>query len=91
DGDVYAGEFRFGRREGKGTYTYAKGESYMGDWLADRMHGRGVYKYSSGKVYDGMWEEDRPHGAGQLTDGNVVTPNDPTNPTPEARERSRTC
>ena len=25
------------RREGKGKYTYAKGEEYEGDWLADRM------------------------------------------------------
>ena len=28
DGDVYEGEFRFGRREGRGKYKYSKGECY---------------------------------------------------------------
>jgi hypothetical protein len=37
DGDIYEGEFRFGRREGRGKYKYSKGECYEVCVLFDRL------------------------------------------------------
>jgi hypothetical protein len=52
------------RREGRGVYSYLKGEKYDGEWYADKMHGRGRYTYATGKVIDGVWRDDKPHGKG---------------------------
>ena len=41
DGDVYEGEFRFGRREGRGKYMYSKGECYE-VCVCERERERGV-------------------------------------------------
>ena len=37
DGDIYEGEFRFGRREGRGKYKYSKGECYEVCVLFDHL------------------------------------------------------
>lgn len=48
--DVYFGEFKDGNTHGRGTYTWANGESYEGDWVdGQRVHGkyqdkRGIYE-----------------------------------------------
>jgi hypothetical protein len=47
------------RREGRGVYSYLKGEKYDGEWYADKMHGRGRYTYATGKVIDGVWRDDK--------------------------------
>ena len=32
DGDVYEGEWRDDKAEGKGTYLHMDGSTYVGDW-----------------------------------------------------------
>ena len=42
NGDVYTGEFKDGKREGKGQLiTKDSKVVYMGDWLDGRKHGHG--------------------------------------------------
>jgi len=49
----YQGEFRNGRRYGKGTYVWANGDAYEGEFADDRPHGTGVYRFASGDRYEG--------------------------------------
>lgn len=65
DGDVYEGDFRFGRREGKGTYRYFKGEKYEGA-LRPRAHppfASVLPNYTT----PGEWYADKMHGRGKYT------------------------
>jgi hypothetical protein len=62
-GDRYEGEFVEDRKEGKGTYTWGRGqwqgERYVGEYLNDLRHGTGTYTWPTGDVYAGPWTEDR--------------------------------
>jgi hypothetical protein len=35
NGDFYDGEWKYGRRNGKGTIKYANGDVYDGKWMYD--------------------------------------------------------
>jgi hypothetical protein len=62
-GDRYAGAFVEDRKEGRGTYTWGRGqwqgERYVGQYLNDLRHGTGTYTWPTGDVYAGPWTEDR--------------------------------
>lgn len=45
---MYEGEFRLGRRNGRGIYTFSKDQTYEGEWCNDRQHGEGIYTKSKG-------------------------------------------
>jgi len=49
----YQGEFRNGRRHGKGTYVWANGDAYEGEFADDKPHGAGMYRFASGDRYEG--------------------------------------
>jgi len=58
-------------RSGKGTYTYANGDTYEGQWSNNLRHGNGTYTYAaSGVRYDGSWVNGRREGDGELVYGN---------------------
>jgi len=42
DGQVYEGEWRDGKRNGKGTNTWPDGNKYEGDWKDDKVEGKGI-------------------------------------------------
>ena len=42
DGDKYDGEYKDGKRNGKGTYTFADGDKYDGEWKDDKGNGLGT-------------------------------------------------
>ena len=64
----YEGDFRAGKKEGRGVKTWANGDRYEGDFADDRKEGRGVYVFGrgpwAGDRYEGDFSQDRRHGIG---------------------------
>lgn len=65
----YTGEFRSGRKHGRGTKRWPWGDSYEGDFVDDRKQGSGIYTWSvdgpwSGEKYNGGFLADRRDGFG---------------------------
>ena len=46
------GQFKDGKKNGKGTYYYANGNKYMGDWVDENRTGQGVFTWPSGDRYE---------------------------------------
>ncbi|ELR20947.1 MORN repeatcontaining protein [Acanthamoeba castellanii str. Neff] len=63
----YDGEFRAGRRHGKGKLRWRNGCIYKGSWKDDMMQGNGSMKWPTGQVYKGGWENNQMHGEGVMT------------------------
>ena len=57
DGDVYEGEWKDDKANGKGTYTHANGARYQGDWRDDKQHGFGIETWPDGAIYEGQYFE----------------------------------
>jgi hypothetical protein len=49
-GHTYIGEFKGGKPNGQGTYTYANGSKYVGEYKDGKRNGQGTYTYA-----DGSW------------------------------------
>ncbi len=65
----YRGDFRAGRKHGKGVKTWPSGDRYEGEFVEDRKHGLGRYIWSArgpsaGESYSGAYLNDRRHGHG---------------------------
>jgi hypothetical protein len=63
----YEGEYKDGKRHGKGNYTNVSGDVYEGEWKDDKYHGKGKYTYATGDSYEGEFEDGKEHGKGKLT------------------------
>jgi hypothetical protein len=77
NGSEYDGEWRGGKRYGRGKMVWADGDTYEGGWSEDKMHGRGKYVFADGGTYEGDWSEDKFHGRGVYThavDGKTFQP-----------------
>ena len=70
DGDIYEGEFKDGKRHGKGKYTFKNGDIYEGEFKNGAKHGKGKYTSANGTIYDGDWENGEKHGQGKCTSAN---------------------
>ena len=55
---VYAGEFRGGKKHGRGVKTWPWGDRYEGGFANDKRSGYGVYFWASGDSYAGPWKDD---------------------------------
>lgn len=66
----YTGEFKDGKQEGHGTYTWNNGDIYEGSWLAGKRNGTGTFTWSNGVKFQGQWESDQRSGPGLVTDKN---------------------
>ncbi|KAL9179048.1 hypothetical protein ACHAXT_000090 [Thalassiosira profunda] len=62
NGDVYEGEVKDGRRNGKGVCRYADGCVYDGEWKDD-LHQWGTMSGING-AYKGEWKDNKMHGTG---------------------------
>ena len=65
--DYYSGEWKLGKKNGKGKYVWRDGNVYDGDWVDSKMHGSGVYTYKKGsscKSYEGSWKDGKKSGKG---------------------------
>ena len=63
-GDKYVGDFKDGKKDGFGTYTWANGDEYGGQFKDDKRDGVGVYTYANGDKYGGIWKDDKKDGEG---------------------------
>lgn len=41
---LFIGEFKNGKRHGKGNYYFSNGDQWEGEWFHDRQHGKGILK-----------------------------------------------
>ncbi|MEP7154895.1 MAG: caspase family protein [Betaproteobacteria bacterium] len=49
----YNGEFKDGKKQGKGLYVWANGDKFEGDFANDQVSGKGKWEFASGDVYTG--------------------------------------
>lgn len=71
DGSTYQGQWRNGKRNGKGKFVDGKTrEEYDGKWMADQRHGRGLCMYPAGHRYEGTWRQGKFHGEGTFFHAN---------------------
>ena len=64
----YHGDFRAGRKHGRGVKIWPNGDRYEGDFVEDRREGGGTYLWGEGpwrgQRYTGGYVSDRRHGHG---------------------------
>ena len=66
---VYSGEFRVGRKHGRGVKTWSWGDRYEGEFADDAKHGAGTYTWGersafAGDRYEGGFANDKRNGYG---------------------------
>lgn len=66
NGDVFIGEFRFGKMKGNGQFKFKSGDQYDGEVQEDQMHGKGKITFSNGDRYIGQFANNNFHGEGIL-------------------------
>ena len=66
EGQVYMGEFKNGKREGRGVYEWSSGSTYEGEWRDNKRDGRGVWRDCNGDVYEGEYKSNRKEGKGVI-------------------------
>ena len=64
NGDIYTGEFNYGKPNGKGAFTYGNGDSYSGTVAEGQRHGSGTYTSAAGNKYVGQFSEGNFEGLG---------------------------
>ena len=60
----YEGEFKNGKREGKGIMYYNSGNRYEGEFKNGKFEGRGIYYYRDGDRYEGEYKNGKKDGKG---------------------------
>ena len=64
----YDGEFKNGKKDGKGTMTYKNEYEYEGDWKDDLREGKGIYINKKTKdKYEGDFKSNKAEGKGIAT------------------------
>ena len=71
----YEGDWKDGKRQGRGVYVTANGDRYEGDFKDGKKHGRGVLVWGSkskwaGDRYEGDFKDDKKHGRGVYVTAN---------------------
>jgi hypothetical protein len=61
------GEFKDGKENGQGTFTWADGNKYVGEFKDGKSNGQGTETYAKGSKYVGMYKDDKRHGQGTYT------------------------
>ena len=63
----YDGEYRDGKRHGRGTMIWANGDRYAGEYRDGKAQGRGTMTWTDGTRYQGEYRDGRLHGRGTMT------------------------
>ena len=63
---MYVGEFRFGKIQGEGQFSFTNGDKYEGSVSENKMHGKGKMTFSTGGHYMGYFSNNQFHGEGVL-------------------------
>jgi len=61
---TYVGQFKHGKREGKGKLSFDDGNYYEGNFTKDKFDGEGYFKFNDGREYKGNWKENEMNGEG---------------------------
>lgn len=64
--DLYIGDFKAGKRFGKGLYVWETGDRYEGYFVDDARMGKGVFVWKNNDKYEGDFENDKRTGNGVL-------------------------
>ena len=67
---TYKGEWKDGKRDGKGVMKYENNREYDGEWKDDKKEGKGIMLYEYNGKYDGYWKNDKKEGKGIYIYGN---------------------
>lgn len=65
NGDYYRGEFKHGKRHGKGKRVNKDGSCYTGQYEEDQPSGKGIITWGDGETYEGEWKNGKYHGKGK--------------------------
>ena len=60
----YEGDYKGGKRHGRGVWVGANGNRYEGDFKDDKFHGSGVYVWANGNRYEGEVKDGQENGRG---------------------------
>jgi len=71
--DVYEGEWKNDKSEGKGINKWENGAVYEGEFKNGKYEGKAIYKYSNGDEYEGEFKNGKREGKGiyKYSDGDV--------------------
>ena len=69
DGDKYEGQYKDGKANGQGTYTFPDGEKYVGQFKDGSFNGQGTYTFADGNKYVGQYKDNKKNGQGTFTWG----------------------
>eukprot|EP00933_Yihiella_yeosuensis_P026510 TRINITY_DN20591_c0_g1_i4.p1 TRINITY_DN20591_c0_g1~~TRINITY_DN20591_c0_g1_i4.p1 ORF type:complete len:269 (-),score=73.34 TRINITY_DN20591_c0_g1_i4:74-880(-) len=75
NGDIYVGQWKLGKKHGKGSYTYAKdGTKLEGEWESGKIIS-GKWIFPNGLFYSGSFRYNKPFGKGVwvFPNGNQLT------------------
>ena len=64
NGAIYIGQWREGKRHGRGTQIWSDGSRHDGYWENNKANGKGRIIHADGDVYEGDWVDDKAHGKG---------------------------
>ncbi len=67
DGHEYNGEFKEGKFNGQGTYTFSNGDKIIGEFIDNKAHGQGTFISSKGEKYVGEYKDNKFNGQGTYT------------------------
>jgi hypothetical protein len=65
--EKYFGEWKNGKRNGQGTFTFTDGRKFFGEWKDGKRNGQGIMIYPGGTKYVGEFKDNAFHGQGTLT------------------------
>jgi hypothetical protein len=77
-GQKYAGQFKNGKRDGKGTYMFSDGtkssgqKQYEGGWKEDMPSGKGTLTFYDGRKFVGEWKSETVVRKENVTTGDQV-------------------
>nr|XP_022902209.1 radial spoke head 10 homolog B-like [Onthophagus taurus] len=67
---LYSGEWKAGKKNGKGWLLYEPNNWYNGNFLDDQRHGNGIRQYYKECMYQGEWQNGLREGYGTMVWGN---------------------
>ena len=67
NGDKYIGQFKNGKKHGKGKMFYSDKNFYDGEWFNDLKNGQGQQTFANGDVYEGNFRNNLMEGYGNYT------------------------
>ena len=54
---IYEGDFAFGKKDGKGKFTFPSGNYYDGYWIDGKQHGAGaLFSKDQTMMKKGLWK-----------------------------------